>query len=174
MTSTAHPLRSSATAETGTKTLGVKTEIELLALDRPALFDTGAWTWVRDRRFPELAPWFNAQAAGGRVLVCDLIILELVRMTPNQSRAREVAKRLDSFEAVAMGAKLGQRARELQDLLTADGNHRRIPPVDLLIAATAEQAGVPLVHYDRDYERIARVSALQHRWLVPNGTLAPA
>lgn len=26
---------------------------------------------------------------------------------------------------------------------------------------------------DRDYERIARVSALQHLWLVPDGTLAP-
>jgi hypothetical protein len=33
---------------------------------------------------------------------------------------------------------------------------------------------VPLVHYDRDYERIARVSALQHHWLVPDGALAPA
>jgi predicted nucleic acid-binding protein len=129
---------------------------------------------VRDRRFPELAPWFNAQAASGRVLVCDLIVLELVRLTPNQSRARDVAKRLDSFEAVATDAKLWRRARELQDLLAAEGDHRRVPPVDLLIAATAEQAGVPLVHYDRDYERIACVSALQHHWLVPAGTLAPA
>lgn len=54
VTWTAHPPRSSATAETGTETLRVKTEIEPLTLDRPALFDTGAWTWVRDRRFPSL------------------------------------------------------------------------------------------------------------------------
>jgi predicted nucleic acid-binding protein len=105
--------------------------------------------------------------------VCDLIVMELVRLTPNESRAREVAERLDAFEAVAMGAKPWQRARELQELLAVGGDHRRVPPVDLLIAAVAEQAEVPLVHYDRDYERIARVGALQHRWLVPDGTLAP-
>lgn len=132
------------------------------------------WTWVRDRRFPELAPWFNEQVAGGRVLVCDLVVLELVRLAPNQKRARAVAERLDAFEAVAMGAELWGRARELQGLLAADADHRRVPPVVLLIAATAEQAGVPLVHYDRDYERIAEVGALRHHWLVPDGTLAPA
>jgi hypothetical protein len=36
---------------------------------------------------------------------------------------------------------------------------------------TAEQA-VPPVHFDRDYERLARVSGLQQRWLVPDGALA--
>jgi predicted nucleic acid-binding protein len=109
----------------------------------------------------------------GRVLVCDLIVLELVRLTPNQSRASEVAQRLNAFETVTMSAKLWHRARQLQDLLAASGDHRRVPPVDLLIGAAAEQAEVPLVHYDRDYERIARVSALQQHWLVPDGTLAP-
>jgi hypothetical protein len=32
--------------------------------------------------------------------------------------------------------------------------------------------GVVLVHYDRDYERIAAVGGLRHEWLVPDGTLA--
>jgi predicted nucleic acid-binding protein len=171
---TAPPLRSRAIAWIGTGTLSAKTEIEPVALERPTLFDTGVWTWARDRRFPQLASWFNAQVADGRVLVCDLIIMELVRLTPNESRAREVSERLDAFEAVMMSTQLWQRARELQDLLAASGDHRRVPPVDLLIGAAAEQADVPLVHYDRDYERIARVSALQHHWLVPDGTLASA
>jgi predicted nucleic acid-binding protein len=155
-----------------TGTLGAKAEVEPVLLDRPALFDTGVWTWARDRRFPELASWFNAQVANGLVLVCDVVVLELVRLTPNESRAHEVAERLGAFESVVMGAELGKRARELQSLLSANGDHRRVPPVDLLIGATAERADVPLVHYDRDYERLARVSALQHHWLVPDGTLA--
>jgi predicted nucleic acid-binding protein len=71
-----------------------------------------------------------------------------------------------------MGAALWKRARELQSRLSANGDHRRVPPLDLLIGTAAEQADVPLVHYDRDYERLARVSALQHHWLVPDGTLA--
>jgi predicted nucleic acid-binding protein len=64
------------------------------------------------------------------------------------------------------------RARETQLALAPSGDHRRVPPADLLLAAAAEKAGVALVHYDRDYERIAAVSDLRHEWLVPDGALA--
>lgn len=146
--------------------------LELPQLDRPALFDTGAWTWVRDRRFPELATWFNAAVEAGLVLVCDLVILELTRLAPNQRRAREVADRLAAFEAIPMPVELWSRARQTQLKLASNGNHRRVPPADLLLASAAEEAGVALVHYDRDYERIAAASGLRHEWLVPDGTLA--
>jgi predicted nucleic acid-binding protein len=106
------------------------------------------------------------------VLVCDLVILELVRLTPNGARAREVAARLDAFESVPMTTGLWPRARQLQLSLAANGDHRRVPPVDLLIGGAAEAAGVPIVHYDRDYERIAGVSGLEQQWLLPDGTLA--
>jgi predicted nucleic acid-binding protein len=161
-------LRSTA----GTGTLSKRAELELLRLERPALFDTGAWTWARDRRFPELGTWFNTQVSEGRVLVCDLVVLELIRLTPNEARAKEVAKRLQAFESVTMRSEAWARARELQISLASSGDHRRVPPVDLLIGAVAEYADVPLIHYDRDYERLARVSALQHHWLAPDGALA--
>ena len=48
----------------------------------------------------------------------------------------------------------------------------RVPPVDLLIAETAERAATPLIHYDRDYDRIAAVTAQPHLWLVADGALA--
>jgi len=141
-------------------------------LDGPALFDTGVWTWARDRRFPHLAEWFNAEVEAGRVLVCDLVVLELTRLSPNEDRARGVAERLDAFESVPMLSTLWGRAREVQLLLAPEGDHRRVPPADLLLAATAEAAGVPLVHYDRDYERVAAVTDLRHRWMVADGSLA--
>jgi predicted nucleic acid-binding protein len=106
------------------------------------------------------------------VLVCDVVILELIRLTPNEARARDVAARLDAFESVPMATGLWLLARRLQISLAANGDHRRVPPVDLLIAGAAEAAGVPLVHYDRDYERIAAVSGLDQEWLLPDGTLA--
>jgi predicted nucleic acid-binding protein len=143
-----------------------------IELDGPALFDTGVWTWARDRRFPHLADWFNTEVEAGRVLVCDLVVLELTRLAPNEDRARGVAERLDAFESVPMPSKLWNRAREIQLLLSPDGDHRRVPPADLLLAATAEEAGVPLVHYDRDYERVASVTDLQHLWMVADGSLA--
>lgn len=126
---------------------------------------------MRDRRFPALAGWFNDQVAAGHVLVCDLVIIELTRLAPNEARAREVAERLDAFASVPMPESAWTRAREIQLALAAGGTHRSVPPADLLMAAAAEGAGVELVHYDRDYERIAAVTDLRASWLVPDGTL---
>jgi predicted nucleic acid-binding protein len=147
-------------------------DLEPPELDRPTLFDTGAWTWVRDRRFPELATWFNAAVEAGLVLVCDLVILELIRLAPNQARAHEVADRLAAFESIPMSSELWARARTIQMALAASGDHRRVPPADLLLAGAAEEADIALLHYDRDYERIAAVTKLRHEWLMPDGALA--
>jgi predicted nucleic acid-binding protein len=127
---------------------------------------------VRDRRFPALAEWFNTEVRAGRVLACDLVILELVRLTPNQERARELATRLGAFELLPMPNGLWSRVRAVQLSIAAAGDHRRVPPSDLLIAAAAERAQVPLIHYDRNYERIAAVTGQEHVWFVPDGTLA--
>jgi predicted nucleic acid-binding protein len=105
------------------------------------------------------------------VLVCDLVIVELVRLAPNDERAQELATRLAAFETVPMPQSLWSRAREVQLAMAASGDHRRVPPPDILIAATAELASVPLVHYDRDYDRIAAVTAQEHSWFVPDGSL---
>ena len=143
-----------------------------MQLEVPALYDTGVWTWVRDRRFPNLAEWFNGEVAEGRVLVCELVVIELVRLAPNERRAREVSERLAGFESVSMPSGLWSRAQEMQLALAGSGDHRRVPPADLLLAAAAEAANVPFVHYDRDYERIAAVTDLEHYWLVPDGSFA--
>jgi predicted nucleic acid-binding protein len=129
------------------------------------------WTWARDRRFPALTGWFNDAVRSGSVLVCDLVVLELTRLAANETRAHEVAERLAAFASVAMPEELWQRAREVQVLLAANGDHRQVPPADLLIAAAAEHAGVPLVHYDRHYERIGAVTGQEQRWFVPDGAL---
>ncbi len=71
-----------------------------------------------------------------------------------------------------MSDSLWHQARETQLALAVNGDHRRVPPADLLLAATAIEAGAELIHYDRDYERIAAVSELRQGWLVPDGTLA--
>jgi len=145
---------------------------EPVPLGRPALFDTGVWTWVRDRRFPGLAQWFNAEVRAGRVLVCELVRLELIRLTPNHERAGDLARRLAAFDSVPMPESLWSRARDVQLAMSAAADHRRVPPPDLLLAAAAELARVPILHYDRDYERVAAVTHQEHAWFVQDGTLA--
>jgi predicted nucleic acid-binding protein len=41
----------------------------------------------------------------------------------------------------------------------------------LLIAAAAEAAGLTLLHYDNDFELIARVTGQMCQWVVPAGTI---
>jgi predicted nucleic acid-binding protein len=105
------------------------------------------------------------------VLVCDLVVLELTRLSPNEPRAREVAQRLSSFESVPMPERLWKSARDVQLSLTRNGDHRRVPPTDLVLAAAAQLADVTLIHYDRDYERIGTVTELNHQWFVPDRAL---
>lgn len=42
---------------------------------------------------------------------------------------------------------------------------------DLLIAAAAEAAGLTVLHYDADYDRIAAVTDQGAVWVVPRGSV---
>lgn len=50
------------------------------------------------------------------------------------------------------------RAVEVQGVLCARGQHRAPSVADLLVAATAEMAGLTLLHVDKDFELIAEVT----------------
>ena len=64
-----------------------------------------------------------------------------------------------------------RRAVEVQALLAAEANHRAAAIPDLLIAAVAERHQVAVLHYDADFDLIARHTAQPTRWIVPRGTL---
>jgi predicted nucleic acid-binding protein len=51
-----------------------------------------------------------------------------------------------------------RRAQVVQEQLTAKGEHRSTGTVDLLLAAAAERSGLALLHFDRDFETIARTT----------------
>lgn len=51
-----------------------------------------------------------------------------------------------------------QRALEVQHLLADRGQHRGPGVPDLIVAATAELAGLTVVHLDKDFEAIARIT----------------
>ena len=65
-----------------------------------------------------------------------------------------------------------RRALAVQRELAAIGHHRAAGIPDLLIAACAELHDAVVVHYDRDFEAIARVTGQPVRWLVPAGTVS--
>ncbi|WP_250280623.1 MULTISPECIES: PIN domain nuclease [unclassified Frankia] len=54
--------------------------------------------------------------------------------------------------------RIESRAVEVQELLAGTGHHRAPSVPDLLIAATAELAGLVVLHVDKDFELIAAVT----------------
>ncbi|MEV0633862.1 PIN domain nuclease [Streptomyces sp. NPDC050619] len=96
---------------------------------------------------------------GGLVAICDITELEVLysaRSTEDRARLKAA---LDAHYAwCPMPDGIYRRSRVIQEQLTAKGEHRSAGPVDLLVAATAEEAGLTLLHYDRDFDTIARTT----------------
>jgi predicted nucleic acid-binding protein len=64
------------------------------------------------------------------------------------------------------------RALEVQGLLATRSQHRAVPLPDLLVAACAERAGLTVLHYDADFDRIAAVTDQAMQWVVARGAVA--
>jgi predicted nucleic acid-binding protein len=62
-------------------------------------------------------------------------------------------------------------ALETQSRLADRSRHRGPTPSDLVIAAVAEMHRVILVHYDRRFEAIARVTGQPTMWLARRASL---
>jgi predicted nucleic acid-binding protein len=77
---------------------------------------------------------------------------------------------LSIFELVESSADHMRRARQVQRLLASRSQRGRKVP-DLLIAAAAEAAGLTLLHYDNDFELIAKVTGQTCQWVVPAGSI---
>jgi predicted nucleic acid-binding protein len=77
---------------------------------------------------------------------------------------------LSVFELVETTADHVHRARQVQRLLAALSRRGRKVP-DLLIAAAAEEARLTLLHYDNDFDLIAKLTGQACQWVVPAGTI---
>ena len=94
--------------------------------------------------------------SAGLVALCDLTELELLYSARSVRDRETVRARLSQFTWCPIPEGIYRRARVVQEQLTAKGEHRSAGTVDLLLAAVAEQAGLTLLHCDRDFETIAR------------------
>ncbi len=141
----------------------------LAPLTAPHLADTTVWSKARAHQL--LAAWFNAEVRAGRILTCEVVVLELLRSARNAQAFELQSGMLEVLEHAPIDRAQCRRAREVQDALARRGRHRGVPAADLLIAAAAESSGRPVLHYDHDYDLIAEVSGQPTRWMLPAGSL---
>lgn len=107
----------------------------------------------------------------GRIATCGIVDLELLYSAPSPATYVELADALRAMPRVPVTEAVVDRALAVQAQLASTSEHRSVPLPDLLIAACAEMAGLAVLHYDADYERIAGVTGQPVQWVVPRGTV---
>ncbi len=88
------------------------------------------------------------------------------------SNYRATAEALRGMPHVAVSDQITERALEVQGMLAARSEHRAVSLPDLLIAACAETAGLSVLHYDADFDRIAELTGQPVQWIVPRGSVS--
>lgn len=114
-----------------------------------------------------LAPILEA----GEAATCSIIDLEVLFSARSREDYDQIRRRRAlAYHSVPITEAIFQRAIEIQAGLAKSGRHR-VPIPDLIIAATAESAGLVLLHYDRDFDLIAEVTGQPMEWVVERGSV---
>jgi predicted nucleic acid-binding protein len=121
-------------------------------------------------RQPEVADVLDDLAINGRLWTCRMVDLELIYSVRGTDVAELAAERRLLPEAPVTPPAL-DRALEVMELMRTKGLRRAAKPADCIIAASAELAGLTVLHYDRDYDHIAEVTGQHTEWVAPAGSL---
>jgi hypothetical protein len=135
------------------------------------LADTSAWHL--SRLMPELRASFDQKTLKGLIGTCAMVTLELLQSVRSGVEFDERVTEMGELPQYPIAAREWSRAIHVyRELAHQGGAHQRsVGHADLLIAATAESAGVELLHYDEDFERIAAITGQPMRWIAPRGSL---
>jgi predicted nucleic acid-binding protein len=107
----------------------------------------------------------------GDVATCGIIDLEMLYSAPSPHRYARLATALRRLPRAPVSEEVLERALAVQGRLAKRSQHRGVTLPDLLIAACAEAAGLTVLHYDADFDRIAAVTGQPAEWVVPRGSV---
>lgn len=110
-------------------------------------------------------------ALAGRAARAGISDLEVGFSAKNVNEWEALASSISELLLVETSSEHVRRARQTQRLLAEQGLQGRSVP-DLLIAATAEAEGLTVLHYDKDFDFIARVTGQQCEWVVKRGSIS--
>ncbi len=126
---------------------------------------------LRERN-PAARAWLEPRLHADAIAICDFVAMEYLVGARNGHDYDRIRDALEACIRISIEPPDWRRAFEVQRLLAhqTGGGQRAVKIPDLLIAASAERAGYPLVHYDADFERIAALTGQPTSWVVPAGT----
>jgi predicted nucleic acid-binding protein len=140
------------------------------------LLDSSAWARVGlGRLVPKDQERWEAAVRGDEIVVSPPFALEALYSARDADDYRQLAEELRGFRQLGANDRTWRRAAEAQAALASDpAVSHRVKPIDLLLAAAADQNAVGVLHYDHDYDTIRAHSPLAFRsvWIAERGSIA--
>jgi predicted nucleic acid-binding protein len=133
------------------------------------LADTSVY--VLQGQHPGVRARFVTLLTEGRLAACQMTALEYLNNAPSPAGYEVLWGALHGQRWMDVTTAAMQRALDVHRLLAARSQHRNFRLPDLVIAATAEEHGATVLHYDADYDRIAAVTGQPVEWVAAKGSL---
>lgn len=135
----------------------------------PLVVDTSAW--ARAHHDEVRTDWQDALRAD-RMRLSPAVRLEILLSARDGRGFDALAMMLAALRSAPLTAAVVSGAENaMRQLAHRSAGSQRIPIVDYLVAAAAQELDAAVLHYDRDYDTLAEVMAFDSRWLSRAGSL---
>jgi predicted nucleic acid-binding protein len=133
------------------------------------LFDTSAL--ILAARQPEAGRILADALAADEVALSEPILIEYLNGARNPAEYDRIELALRAARMVETTPADWREALNVHRALarSGHGHQRSVRLPDLIIAAVGAREGLPVVHYDSDYDRIASITGQATRWVIPRG-----
>jgi predicted nucleic acid-binding protein len=121
-------------------------------------------------RVPLVAARLRPLLEEGLIATCAIVDLEVLYSARSLSDYEGVLEERQALESAPITPEILSEAIELQHRLAQRGQHR-VPIPGLIISAASKKAGLTVLHYDFDFERISQVGGSAQDWVVPAGSV---
>ena len=131
--------------------------------------DTSAWMRAGH---PSVIEHWNRALRAGLLRIVPVTSLEILFTARDGTHFDTLAERLSALRPAQLTTSIAHGSQDVMRTLAhrSHGAHR-IPIVDYLVAATAQETGAAVLHYDHDYDTLAEVMGFESAWLAPPGSL---
>lgn len=132
------------------------------------LIDKSAYTRLGK---PPVGQRLRPLIARGDVATCGTAILEVLYSARSSDDYDDLADVLLGLPRAPIDDGVIDIALAAQAELARMAQHRGASLPDLILAAAAKAAGLAVLHYDSDFDRIAAVTGQPTEWVVPRGSV---
>jgi predicted nucleic acid-binding protein len=131
------------------------------------LFDTSIWDHTTH---PLLAADWQAAGQKNQLAVSPIVAFEILYGAQNQAHFENLETYLDALRQAPLTKGIVRIARQALHDLSAKTSHR-IPFQDALIAATAAEKNLTVLHYDGHFDLLGEVLGFESRWAAEPNSL---